>query len=277
MEHTKFKIGETSKLVGLSPETIRYYERKNIIQPPKDDNSGYRQFDILDVCILSKARNYLHFGFSLEEAHQLLCADSIESIYSRLQEKECSIQQNIDRELMRLRGLQQKLSDISYVQNNLGQISLQQRPNILYFETFQNSRPVRAQGNCVLSPPLFEHQTLVFPYLEFPLDTTADRKIGIGPCNVGLALWESDADHLEESDRKQLSLLPSVPCLRIPVAMKSSDDHAKVLQPIPDHLFQLGITPADSLFCRTVTVLREQDSFLYYRDVWIPVSPACKI
>ena len=77
MKRSKFKIGQVSKMMGIAPETIRYYERKKIITPPKDTDNGYRQFDIFDVCILGKARTYLRYGFSLEEAQELLAAEDI--------------------------------------------------------------------------------------------------------------------------------------------------------------------------------------------------------
>lgn len=41
-----YKIGEIAKLLGISAETIRNYEKKGLIEPYKED-SNYRYFDIM--------------------------------------------------------------------------------------------------------------------------------------------------------------------------------------------------------------------------------------
>ena len=40
-----YKIGEAARLLGLSTEALRYYERKGLIVPHKDSASNYRYFD----------------------------------------------------------------------------------------------------------------------------------------------------------------------------------------------------------------------------------------
>ena len=40
----RYPIGRISKLLGLSTETIRTYERKGIVHPQKNEN-GYRVSD----------------------------------------------------------------------------------------------------------------------------------------------------------------------------------------------------------------------------------------
>ena len=40
--YTTYTIGELAKILGVTAETIRYYERNNKIQRIHDENSGYR-------------------------------------------------------------------------------------------------------------------------------------------------------------------------------------------------------------------------------------------
>ncbi len=39
------RIGEVAKRAGLGIETIRFYERQGLLNEPKRQPSGYRQFD----------------------------------------------------------------------------------------------------------------------------------------------------------------------------------------------------------------------------------------
>lgn len=51
--YTIYTIGELAKILGVTAETIRYYERKNIIQPVHDENSGYRYYTAWDLHMIS--------------------------------------------------------------------------------------------------------------------------------------------------------------------------------------------------------------------------------
>ena len=42
-------IGEIAKEIGVSPKTVRYYEKKGLMREPRRNSSGYRQYEIQDV------------------------------------------------------------------------------------------------------------------------------------------------------------------------------------------------------------------------------------
>ena len=67
-----YKIGEVAKLLGISSETVRYYEREGVIQSQKiDQESGYRYYEALDINALMRVRMYRNYGFTLQEAKQM--------------------------------------------------------------------------------------------------------------------------------------------------------------------------------------------------------------
>ena len=52
-----YKIGEVAKLLGISSETVRYYEREGVIQSQKiDQESGYRYYEALDITAITVLR-----------------------------------------------------------------------------------------------------------------------------------------------------------------------------------------------------------------------------
>ena len=58
-----YKIGEVAKLLGISSETVRYYEREGVIQSHKiDQGSGYRYYEALDINALMRVRMYRNYG-----------------------------------------------------------------------------------------------------------------------------------------------------------------------------------------------------------------------
>ena len=60
------KISELSKSTHTNIETIRYYEKQGVLQPPKRLVNGYRYYDEESVEQLNFIKKCRTLGFSLE-------------------------------------------------------------------------------------------------------------------------------------------------------------------------------------------------------------------
>lgn len=85
-------IGQLAERAGVGVETVRFYERKGLLEEPDRRASGYRQYDELVVSRLRFIRRAKELGFTLGEISELLslhldpsttCAD----VKSRAQDK----------------------------------------------------------------------------------------------------------------------------------------------------------------------------------------------
>jgi len=66
-------IGPAARLAGVGIETIRFYERRGLIeQPPKPAGSGFRVYPEETVLRLRFIRQAQEIGFSLREIDELL-------------------------------------------------------------------------------------------------------------------------------------------------------------------------------------------------------------
>ena len=91
----RYPIGRISKLLGLSTETIRTYERKGIVHPQKNEN-GYRTFHVLDIGTLLRCRSYSCFGLSLSEAADAINCNSVAETHALLVEQEKWLKKQTD-------------------------------------------------------------------------------------------------------------------------------------------------------------------------------------
>jgi len=66
------KIGELSKTTGVSVDTIRYYEQRELLPQATRTQSGYRQYLAADVTRLTFIVQAKELGFTLKEISQLL-------------------------------------------------------------------------------------------------------------------------------------------------------------------------------------------------------------
>ena len=108
------RIGALAQRMGISVDTIRYYEKEGLIQPLRAD-SGYRYYD-------QEAQRQLQFilkakalGFSLQEVSELL------SLRIDRQNHPCSeVKELADSKLEKIRG---KLDELNRIYSALKVIS----------------------------------------------------------------------------------------------------------------------------------------------------------
>jgi DNA-binding transcriptional MerR regulator len=61
-----WKVGELAKAAGVSPDTLRHYERKGLLRPPRLEN-GYREYPNHALERVQMIRQALAVGFTLDE------------------------------------------------------------------------------------------------------------------------------------------------------------------------------------------------------------------
>lgn len=66
------KIGQLAKMAGCQPVTVRYYERKGLLNDPKRSEENYRVYGTQDVERLLFIRKCRALGLTLAEITQLI-------------------------------------------------------------------------------------------------------------------------------------------------------------------------------------------------------------
>jgi DNA-binding transcriptional MerR regulator len=85
-------IGALAKKIGLTPDTIRFYERNSLLPRPPRTEGGFRQYGDSDVETLGFIRRAQGLGFKLNEVRSLLnlrsqvqpCASVRHQLHSKL-------------------------------------------------------------------------------------------------------------------------------------------------------------------------------------------------
>jgi Hg(II)-responsive transcriptional regulator len=106
-------IGQVASQSGVGVETIRFYERQGLLDPPSRRASGYRQYDEEVVTRIRFIRRAKELGFSLDEIETLLklrmdanaCAETKRLVDERIQQ--------IDEKIRDLQRVRNALSDMA--------------------------------------------------------------------------------------------------------------------------------------------------------------------
>jgi len=111
-----FRIGELAKLADVTPDTIRYYEKQDMMDHVERTEGGFRLYSEGDLQRLKFIRYAKQLGFTLNAIRELLsirvepeqhtCQESKSIVQSRLREVESRID-----ELQHMRQSLQHLHD----------------------------------------------------------------------------------------------------------------------------------------------------------------------
>ncbi|MCP2001974.1 HTH family transcriptional regulator [Buttiauxella ferragutiae ATCC 51602] len=111
-----FRIGELARLADVTPDTIRYYEKQQMMDHEVRTEGGFRLYSESDLQRLKFIRYAKQLGFTLETIRELLsiridpehhtCQESKSIVQSRLVEVESKI-----KELQHMRRSLQRLND----------------------------------------------------------------------------------------------------------------------------------------------------------------------
>jgi MerR family mercuric resistance operon transcriptional regulator len=71
MEHSELTIARAAKAAGVGVETVRYYERRGLVQQPAR-NGGYRRYGAEQIDRILFVKRAQALGFTLEEVESLL-------------------------------------------------------------------------------------------------------------------------------------------------------------------------------------------------------------
>lgn len=116
-------IGELSRRTGVNIETIRYYERIEIMPRPRRSEGGQRLYDELQIYRLAFIKRSRELGFNLKEIRTLLTLiDSGEMTCGEVHSLTVEHLQDVTRKIADLRKLQSALKNLA-AQCSLGDVS----------------------------------------------------------------------------------------------------------------------------------------------------------
>lgn len=91
----RYRIGEIVKNVGISSFSLKHYEKKGLIKPKTDQQSGYRYYDVPDLGDLLWIHQMRNWNFTVKEVKRFQEApgweESLDLMESKIRENEALV------------------------------------------------------------------------------------------------------------------------------------------------------------------------------------------
>ena len=113
-----YKISQIAKLLGLSSDTIRFYEKKGLVKPSVNELNHYRSYELTDINLLIDILFYRRLDLSLQDIHTILYQGDLDQLQQTLTIKEAEIKAQIEEQKLILKfSLIDSLPFYYYIRN----------------------------------------------------------------------------------------------------------------------------------------------------------------
>lgn len=121
-----YTIGETAKLLGVTTQTLRHYEKIGILEPSyTSSENGYRYYQFNQFHIVDRIKYLQHLGLSLSEITNIIKKGTIEGLLPSLEQQ----WQKANQELEDIRA---RIKDVEWYINYLTYLSKMDESKVLY-------------------------------------------------------------------------------------------------------------------------------------------------
>ena len=135
----RYKIGDVARILGISPDLIRYYEEKGIVRPTKDPANNYRYYDAWDINYLTDCLWFKNFGFGIDQVSQLVTEYSYDSLLDCLDNKADELLASIKRQELLLQRIRKYCEKLVQTKKQLGKCDLAQNDEFVRYINRRNA------------------------------------------------------------------------------------------------------------------------------------------
>lgn len=109
----RLTIGRLAKATGTKVETVRWYEKVGLIDPPNRTDANYRVYSDRDLARLSFIRRARNLGFSLDQVRALIeISDQRDRDCGTVDALASGHLEEIDRKIADLTALRRELAEV---------------------------------------------------------------------------------------------------------------------------------------------------------------------
>ncbi|MFJ8513427.1 MerR family transcriptional regulator [Lysinibacillus xylanilyticus] len=116
-----YTIGQVANFLGVSRDTLKFYEEKELVKPKQNMENGYRKYNHFDIYDITTVNFYREIDIEIKKIQELRKSKSIDGIHSILEEKEQEVLQEIEYKKLLLKKLQIVKEECEKIKQFLGQ------------------------------------------------------------------------------------------------------------------------------------------------------------
>ena len=262
----QYKIGEIARLLGLTPQALRFYEQEGVIVPRKSEN-GTRYFTTSEIIRLLAFKKYRLSEFSIQDVATHFKQGSLGSLVTQLDAQSDALIAQSEMLLRRARAIRGFERTLREAQALEGQLMCMQSPEIflqnLTFDQLSGLTDAQRAAFTAFADAMPEANM----YFTCPADGSAGPEFRFG---VGRKEAETWSLPLEDT-----MIVPPVRCVRAYVRAAGHPWDPEYLNPLLMRVRAAGyaLDPAHPVLGQHLASETLERVIYLYAAVWVPILP----
>lgn len=259
-----YQIGEVSRMLAIPAETLRFYERKGLLVPGKDEQSGYRYYSMADIFRLIDVLFFRDIGLPIEEIREILHAQRRVDMRGFFAEKQREVQINIKKQTMLLHKLQMLAETYQLIEKNLNNFSIQPHPSFYVLSAPTKASQSMPERQGVLA------QLYHLCRLGGDIIREADGSWSIEKQYFSIAR-RAAADHGLTEQLDEATLVPSKRSAHTVVFLETEDALLQAVEQLLDWMENNGYSQMGTVHYRLLLSGPVAQDARSYAELWVPV------
>ena len=268
----KYKIGDVARILGVSTDILRYYERKGVVKPEKDESNDYRYYDSWHINFLMDCLWFKNFGFSIEQIADMVHIPSADSICGLLEGKEEEIRAQIRRGELLLRRSAEHRKQLETIDRLLYKCEIADSPEYIRFidrigKKYMTDSLTNETAKKWLEVMPFNHR-----YFEMPGDSAMPGRED--EYRWGYSLSSEYAKELGFEAKSPMIHCPSRKCIHTVFKNAGGKEgfSPSLLQYSLDYAQEKGIPVFGPIHGVLLCSVEEEGVLTGYFEAWIPIE-----
>lgn len=259
-----YKISQIAGLLGLSSDTIRFYEKKGLVHPSVNPDNQYREYNLDNILELLDIIYYRHLDISLNDIQSICTSGSRENMHELLLKKKQETEEKIRYEQQLLKKLTYISDTYQRVESNQNICSIKAFPtSVILFESEKTS-DFFTQQIAQLTQDQF---VLCSLFKTYHVDSSGIR--------TGKTIIALEQDIMEELHMRypqaQLVEAHNQRCVFLVIHMLHAQIQSNDVEPLFAYAREQQLTLQNTLYLREIPLTSYQDDQNYYAELYIPI------
>ncbi|GAB6927880.1 MerR family transcriptional regulator [Paenibacillus sp. JCM 10914] len=115
-----YTIGQVANFLGVSRDTLKFYEEKELVKPKQDDHNGYRKYNHFDIYDIMTINFYREIDVEIKMIQDIRKSMSVKDIEILIEDKEQKILEEIEQKNLLLKRIRSVKADCQNIKQYLG-------------------------------------------------------------------------------------------------------------------------------------------------------------
>ncbi|MGL4362324.1 MAG: MerR family transcriptional regulator [Cellulosilyticaceae bacterium] len=266
-----YLIGQVARMMNVSSDTLRYYDKRGIVSPKKDHYTGYRYYTLEDLFALSYVLTFRDLDLPLDTIQSLMTNNRLEDFNILIDQQLSLIEKKINHFSLLREKLNTLKTHIETVHRMLGHAEVTYNPPLIYhslkteWDEGYADKLAEMESNPFISAPtpaiLINHNDLL----------NATFKVPLVFCISGIV---NDLTTL--NSLSSYNYIPPQKCIHTVIQTQEQSSYEQTtknyLPKLEKYLSTHHLTLSGTILASTIAFEHIDNSPYEYYELWIPVN-----